>query len=208
MSLIGWIARLMARLITPKRARPSCARPSAMTARNLRAATGQDCASSRQRVRTSLSLRISAVRPFHLARISPSNTGRTPRPNGSATVPPGSPARRSPARQYPSDTVQRRLPGCRKPQPGQPADTQNCALQRDRTSDVPVHAAWRPGGRSLRFSFQGRDNPGLADAALRQRDRRGNNRKQCAGTLTPLPTILSNQRWSAPLYRQSVLRFN
>ena len=44
----------MARLITPMRARPSCARPSAITSRNFFAAAGQCSASLRQRARISL----------------------------------------------------------------------------------------------------------------------------------------------------------
>ena len=81
---MGRIARLIARLITPMRARPVCARPSATMARKVRAAEGQCAVFSRQCAKISLSARISASTLLHFVKSSPVATGTALRPNGSA----------------------------------------------------------------------------------------------------------------------------
>ena len=72
--------------MVPIRARPSCARPAAITARNFCAARGQGAASSRQRARMSRSALMSATRPFHLLSTCPKVTGSTASPNGSTAA--------------------------------------------------------------------------------------------------------------------------
>ena len=83
-SLVGIIAKLIARLITPTRARPLRARPSSTIARKTCAAGGHEDALSRQLARISLSSRISDWTSVHLCKISPSETRLAASPNGSA----------------------------------------------------------------------------------------------------------------------------
>ena len=83
-SLVGIIAKLIARLITPTRARPLRARPSSTIARKTCAAGGHEDALWRQLARISLSSRISDWTSVHLCKISPSETRLAASPNGSA----------------------------------------------------------------------------------------------------------------------------
>ena len=83
-SLVGIIAKLIARLITPMRARPLRARPSSTIARKTCAAGGHEDALWRQLARISLSSRISDWTSVHLCKISPSETRLAASPNGSA----------------------------------------------------------------------------------------------------------------------------
>ena len=83
-SLVGIIAKLIARLITPMRARPLRARPSSTIARKTCAAGGHEDALWRQLARISLSSRISDWTSVHLCKISPSETRSAASPNGSA----------------------------------------------------------------------------------------------------------------------------